>query len=259
MTKRTTENRLLSTMYLSLMVLTLTACPLVTIKDDPYDRTPKEKATDNAAFRADETATAAWPEEQATLISEVATHEAKATGTAEAEAEAIATSNEEQLVDELVSEESAEESAPIKGCDAPGEQCVVEARFDFGSAYPEDFFERNAANLSFPVDGGDVTGNFHLERMVEHRWEDGYCLEVYRYHGTLSGHYDPVSRKLKGPVHGPSTSWEELEGCENYETESIGGDAISWWATYDPTTGELQGIVEWETEDPEDAEWPFHN
>lgn len=270
MTKHTTAKNPLfiaSAVVLSLLLLTITSCDIKEQYDGYFGDYEDEAMSEQELrwLRTHVAATAAWPDEEATLIAEVATYEAKATGTAEAEA--ITASNEEQLVDELVSEEAAasveqqaaEEPAPVEGCDAPGEQCVLEARFDFGVTFEEYDWQRNEVNISFPADGGDVTGNFHFERMMEARWEDRYCLEVHRYHGTLSGHYDPVSRKLKGPVHGPSTSWEELEGCEYHETESIGGDATSWYATYDPITGELQGIVEWETEDPEDVEWPFHN
>ena len=237
MTNHMTSKRLLLIVCLSLLLLTLISCNLgKSLGELVEDVAARGTGLTSSEERATDVAEDAWREEEATLIAEVATHEAKATGTAEAE--------------------EAEEPAPIEECSAPGAWCVVEARFDFGAAYPEGSFERNEVNISFPVDGGAVSGNFHLERRVEHVWEDGECVELHKYHGTLSGHFDPVSRKLEGAVHDSSPSWEELEGCEDFETESIGGDATSWWATYNPTTGELQGIVKWETDD---EEWPFHN
>ena len=82
------------------------------------------------------------------------------------------------------------------------------------------------------------------------------CVERFEYLGTLSGHFDPESRELEGDVHDYSASWKELEGCEDSETVSIDGDAKTWWAKYDPTTGKLHGSVTFMTEE-EEMEWAF--
>lgn len=127
-----TNKRLLLLVYLSLLLLTLTACPMPS-----SDMLPKgNKTKTHEAQMAQKTATAAWPEEKATLIAEVATHEAKATGTAEAEQ--IAGSTEEQLVDELVSEESAEEPSKEEASTEPA-LALKDVKIDVLSCSPYVF------------------------------------------------------------------------------------------------------------------------
>jgi hypothetical protein len=96
--------------------------------------------------------------------------------------------------------------------------------------------------IAFPVDGGPVSGSFHLAFLSEYRGDDGVCVYRYDYFGTLSGQFDPESGKLEGPVDDYTRSIEVLEGCEKtrFEQPEDPG-AISWWATYDWTTGALEG------------------
>jgi hypothetical protein len=115
------EQRLLLIVCLSLLLLTLPACGwevLDTFFPPPQEIQDKEDAARDYLTKTAESAkvaaTATWSEREPTLIAEVATHEAKATGTAKAEEAAAG-----------MDEQAAEEPAPIEGCSAPGAWCVV--------------------------------------------------------------------------------------------------------------------------------------
>lgn len=134
--------------------------------------------------------------------------------------------------------------APISSgvCSTPGAWCVVEGRFDLPEI-PGIPIPRNEVKIAFPVDGGPVSGNFYLALIVDETFGGEVCIERWDYFGTLSGHFDPESGRLEGLRDDWSLSSEVLEGCEDSEGEFDDPGAISWWATYDWTTGELEG--EW--------------
>jgi hypothetical protein len=127
-----TVKSLLLVTYLSLLMLILTACPMPSSGVMPTPNVTKTREARMAQLAA----TDAWPEEEATLIAEVATHEAKATGTAEAEE--TAASNEEQLVDELVSEEVAEQPSKEEASAEPA-LALKDVKIDVLSCSPYVF------------------------------------------------------------------------------------------------------------------------
>ena len=125
-------------------------------------------------------------------------------------------------------------------CSTPGAWCVVESRFDLPEI-PE--IPRNEVKIAFPVDGGPVSGEFYAAFIIGVYLFDEVCVERFDYIGTLSGHFDPESGRLEGTVDDWSIISEVLEGCEDSESEFGEPGAVSWWATYDWATGELEG--EW--------------
>ena len=211
---------------ISLLSMTLSSC------DNIRGATEAETAaTETREARRLATRVAAT-KEAATMIAEVETYEARETSAAEATA--------------------AAEAVSIGVCGTPGACRVVEGEFDVVVGYIAD---SNEVNISFPVDGGPVSGDLHFSYIYEARDSSdskGYvCRARIGFFATLSGHFDPENAKLEGPVDDFTHILEVLEGCEEIEVDDWA--AISWWATYDLTTGILKGEVVY----PDDVA-PFH-
>jgi hypothetical protein len=225
----------------SLVLMCLTSCR-GSINDEIR---AQEQATRHAATRRAEREGPLWAEveatttaaaeaaatsEVATAIAGVETYEAGATAEAEATANAEAVSS--------------------GVCRTPGAWCVVEGGFDEVVGYVAD---SNEVNISFPVDGGPVSGDFRFSWTYEASDQDGYlCRARIGSVGTLSGDFDPDIAKLEGTVYDFRSTMEVLEGCEEIEVEAY-PPTTQWSATYDWSTGGIEGEVVFP-----DGPTPFH-
>lgn len=214
---------------ISLLFLTLSACDKPSIPVPADKLPPRARATQTAEAARRQATSAAATAEVATTIAEVETYEAGATAEAEATANAEAVSNG-------------------VGC-TPGARCVVKAQFDVVVGYEPD---SNEVNISFPADGGAVSGDLHFSFIYEASTDDWFCRARIGSVGTLSGDVDPDSAKLEGTVYDFRSTLEVLEGCEEFEVEAL-PPTSRWSATYDWSTGVIEGEVVYP-----DGPTPFH-
>ncbi len=212
---------------ISLLFLTPSSCGPPQEMD--RDLETEFRATITAEARGTAT-TAAETAEVATAIAGVETYEAGATAEAEATANA--------------------EAVSIGVCRGPGTWCVVEGKLDMPVGYVP---YSNEVNVSFPVDGGSVSGDFVFSWTYEASDDDGYfCRARIGSVGTLSGDFDPNSAELQGTVYDFRSTLEVLECSGGIEVEAF-PPTTRWSATYDWTTGALDGEVVY----PDEAV-PFH-
>jgi hypothetical protein len=202
---------------ISLLFLTLSSCAVM--RRVPWGSPGEEFAAEETVEAQHLATEAAATVEAATAIAGVETYEAGATAEAEATANA--------------------EAVSIGVCRTPGAWCVVEGEFDVVVPYS---LHSNKVNISFPVDGGPVSGDLVLAYVYDASDREGnVCRAAIGFDATLSGYFDPEDARLEGSVDDVANTREDLEGCEEFEFDAWA--LSSWWATYDSATGILTGEV----------------